>query len=120
MSSAYTTGSTAIEDNMDRVGDNWKLLDGDQLLGTLQRRETDMPWFICEFAPTDAFEREYRARFKESNRLFHEDVEEWEPFYDELIAGLTLEAEPGTANVTDFILHVEGIEARLRLILESY
>jgi hypothetical protein len=105
---------------MKPLGEKWDLHEGDELLGALRRRETDQPWVICDFSTTAAFEREYRARFDESLRLLEtDDVDEWEDFYDGLVANLRLEAEPDAAKVTDFILHIEGSEARFRAMFED-
>jgi hypothetical protein len=106
------------------VGERWALYEGDDLLGTLTRRDTDMPWFICDFSPTDVFERQYRSRFDESLRLMDsaDTREEWdvyEKFYTGLVEHLRLEAEPQAAKVTDFLLHIEGSEARFRAMFED-
>ena len=42
--------------------DGWKLYVGDILIGTACYRESDQPWYICDFEPTPEFEK-YRPIF---------------------------------------------------------
>jgi hypothetical protein len=88
------------------------------LLGTLQVVDVDQPWVICTFAPTNAFD-EFRPLFDHELELIEGsdnlDAETWEEAYshiDEL--GLQLVPVSGATPITEFLLHIEGSEARFR------
>lgn len=101
-------------DRRDAQARTWRLYRGAELLADIVVEDTDMPWVtgrvlarpgLEELRP--AFEREW-ALINEADDL---DYDAWERAY-EPISRLTL-ASP-TGPVAEFLLHIEGDEARFR------
>ncbi len=93
---------------------------GYERLGTLEIVGIDQPWFMCKFEATPAFEP-FRPLFDEELKLLEQerdddkDWADWETAYsriDEL--GLCIGALDGGNDITEFLLHIKGEEARFR------
>jgi len=88
---------------------------GEILLGTLQVRNLDMPWVICAFEATEAFD-DVRSLFDEELKMVDkDDMDDWEKAYQRIEElGLVLVDVEGGKSITEFLLHVHGNEARFR------
>jgi len=85
-------------------------------LGRLELAEGgDMFWSDYHFAPTPAFEQAAPLFAEELALLNREEMEAWEVAYQRIVdLGLELRPEGGGDTIREFILHVDGTEARLR------
>lgn len=85
------------------------------MIARLEHRDTDMPWFVCSFAPGPAF-KAVEQLFAEQERLI--DAGEWdrvEQLWTRMQSDMALIADdqPNT-EVREFLLRIHGTEARLR------
>jgi hypothetical protein len=91
---------------------------GNVRLGTLQVIDLDQPWFVCEFVSTPDFE-DVKPLFDEELALLEEsdtfDIEAWEKAYSRIDdLGLQLVPTDSAAPISEFLLHIDGREARFR------
>jgi hypothetical protein len=93
-----------------------ELYRGDQLLGTLTHTTSDMFWHDGTFDATAAFEQ-VRPMFDRERELLEADrMDEWEGAWREIAAlGLRLVTVAGRPEITEFLLHVDGSQARWRI-----
>ena len=97
---------------------SWNLVAPDEtVLGrlTLQDGGADMFWHDGTFAPTPAFDA-IAPLFLETRRLLERDeMDAFEAAYEHIVA-LGLELHPVGAGppIREFLLHIDGEEARLR------
>ncbi|MCZ4101877.1 hypothetical protein G3I60_06555 [Streptomyces sp. SID13666] len=95
---------------------DWDLMDGETLLGRLTGYDVDQPRFLLRFAPTPAWEP-IRPLFDAFAALRGPDPEGTammrvlRPIRD---LGLTLVPAGGGTPLTEYILTIDGDEARLR------
>ena len=76
----------------------------------------EQPLFHYRFQATPAFDEVAPLFAAELETFESEDLERWEQQYDKIRApGLALELPDGATYVGDFVIHVEGEKARLRL-----
>lgn len=99
----------------------WELRKENILIGTLNFRTADQPWFICDFEPTIEFEQ-FRSAFDAWAKI----VNNPEPaeattdpliYFEEHIESLGLSIVPidDATECTNYLLHVyDGKEAWLR------
>jgi hypothetical protein len=95
----------------------WHLTAADgTTLGRLELAEgDDIFWSDYRFAPTPAFEHVAPLFADELALLNREEMEAWEVAYQRIVdLGLELRPEDGGDTIREFILHVDGSEARLR------
>lgn len=99
----------------------WELRKNELLLGILMAKGTnDFPWFDCVFEPTREFSP-YWQLFAEEARLLLEGADtdrqqQLKLYQDEIKElGLYLIQFGKPKAVQDFLLHIEGEKARLRL-----
>ena len=86
-----------------------------QILGRLEVIGPDMPWFECKFTPTHEWGAVAPLFHDELELLDRDDMAAWERAYQRIQnLGLVLRATDGTAVVSEFLLHVDGENARLR------
>jgi hypothetical protein len=97
------------------VGDVWRLLRGEELLGEIVIEDGDFPWLSGRFRPQPAF-AEVKPLFDEELGLVEsgsdEDIEAWESVYERITGSLSLVAPHGL--VPEFLLHIQGDEAWFR------
>ena len=91
---------------------------GNALLGTLQVIDLDQPWFICEFVRASGFES-VKPLFDEELALLEGsdnfDIDAWENAYSRIDdLGLQLVPTDGGTPIDEFVLHIDGQEARFR------
>jgi hypothetical protein len=98
------------------MGERWALMRGPTRLGVLRVVDVDQPWFECAFEPTAVFEQ-VRELFEEEQRLLDADeLDAWARAWERIsVQRLVLEPLDGGARVEEFMLHVDGQTARLRL-----
>ncbi|MCF3102038.1 hypothetical protein IPZ58_10620 [Streptomyces roseoverticillatus] len=98
---------------MDRTeNDVWRLLRGDTLVGTITVDDPDFPWLVGRFAAEPAFE-EVRPWFDEVLAvLAADDLDRFDAVYGPIEEALTLVSPKGP--VSEFLLYIEGDEARFR------
>ncbi|WP_432094057.1 hypothetical protein [Streptomyces sp. bgisy100] len=92
-------------------------MQGDTLLGSLVLDRFDQPWFHCRFSPTPAWEP-----VRPTVEAWTRAVERGDGDDHELTAALeavdalrlSLVPAPHSGPIHDFLLHVEGDEARFR------
>ncbi|MFJ5294613.1 hypothetical protein [Streptomyces sp. NPDC088348] len=92
--------------------DEWRLLSGNILVGTIVVDDPGMPWQRGRFSPEPAFSQ-FKPWFDEINALV--EAEEWQRFdgvYDLIEGALTLESPSGP--VTEFLLHIDQERAWFR------
>lgn len=95
---------------------DWDLMDGETLLGRLTGYGVDQPRFLLKFAPTHAWEP-IRPLFDAFAALGGPDpdglatMRVLKPIRD---LGLTLVPARGGTPLTEYILSIDGDEARLR------
>jgi hypothetical protein len=92
------------------------LLRGGVLLGRLTLVGGEQPLLHYRFQATPAF-REVEPLFAAELETFQaDDLDRWQAEYDKIRApGLALELPDGGVYAGDFVVHVEGDKARLRL-----
>lgn len=88
---------------------------GDELLGVLLSKATDIPWVNCEFEPTASF-KEVQPLFDEELNLLDADLmDAWQSAYDRINAlGLQLIDTKDEKDIGEFLLHIRGNEAWFR------
>lgn len=93
----------------------WTLMRGSAKLARLEVQGTDMPWFLCSFHAEPAY-ADVEPLFTEQERLM--DAEDWdgaERLWAEMHSQMTLLADdPSETPISEFLLRIEGDEARLR------
>jgi len=95
----------------------WHLTAADgTALGRLELAEGgDMFWSDYRFTPTPAFEQIAPLFADELALLNRGEMETWEVAYQRIVdLGIELRAEDCDDTIREFILHVDGSEARLR------
>lgn len=92
------------------------LLRGGVLLGRMTRVGGEQPLLHYRFQPTPAFD-EVAPLFDAELKTFEtDDLAGWQQQYDKIRGpGLALELPDGGVYAGDFVIHVEGEKARLRL-----
>ena len=99
------------------ISDKLKLYMGEVLLGTLNYKTLDTPWFSYDFSPTEAF-AEVKPLFDREAKYVNEgdfDEDTWEELMkpiDALKLRL-IEADSGNA-IEDFLVHIQNNEASFR------
>lgn len=100
---------------MSWIGEVWRLVRGEELLGEIVIESADFPWLSGRFVPRPAFD-DVRPLFREESALIEsgvdEHVAEWEQLYDRITAALSLLSPRGP--VAEFLLHVQGDQAWFR------
>ncbi|MDB5432947.1 MAG: hypothetical protein JWP35_4063 [Caulobacter sp.] len=92
------------------------LLRGGVLLGRMTYVGGEQPLLHYSFQATPAFEEVAPLFAAELQTFESEDMAHWEAQYDKIRApGLALELPDGSEFTDDFVVHVEGDKARLRL-----
>ena len=92
------------------------LLRGGVLLGRMTLVGGEQPLLHCRFQPTPAFDEVEPLFAAELETFETDDLERWEADYDKIRApGLALELPDGAVYAGDFVIHVDGEKARLRL-----
>ncbi|MEK8108612.1 hypothetical protein NKG94_34160 [Micromonospora sp. M12] len=94
---------------------SWKLMQQERLVGTLTFESQDMFWSDCRFAPAPAWE-ELRPLFTKSRDAWLSGDTEAALEADEAIhaVGLILLPSDGGVPITEFLLRIDGDEARFR------
>ncbi|SDM21932.1 hypothetical protein SAMN04489726_0428 [Allokutzneria albata] len=89
---------------------------GDTVLAELHDITVDMPWFTARLRPRNGFEA-VRGLFADEVRLLNAepfDEEAWEAAYERVAEAVVL-VRPVGETVEDFLLHIDGEEARFRI-----
>ncbi len=90
-------------------------MSGATLMGVIAVRDADFPWVSGLWTPTDAFEQ-VAPLFRRELELL-EDIdrraEEYDAAYLKIRAVVTLHYPDGR-EVPEFLLHIDGLEARFR------
>jgi hypothetical protein len=93
----------------------WTLMRRSTELARLELRDTDMPWFLCSFHARPAFAA-VEPLFTEQERLL--EAEDWdgaERLWADMHPQMTLlPDDESETSVSEFLLRIEGDEARLR------
>jgi hypothetical protein len=94
---------------------SWELKQGDSLVGTLVFESQDMFWSDCRFQPGPCWPS-LRPLFDRSRDAWRSHDADAGVAADEAIraAGLVLQPNDGEPAITDFLLRIEGSEARFR------
>ena len=94
----------------------WRLMSGVRLVGTIDVLESDFPWLSGLFKPAASF-GEFRDAFTHELELVEGDLEhhvdQWESLYRSIRDRLQLVRPDGTA-VPEFLLHIRGTKAWFR------
>ena len=97
---------------------SWDLVARDAtVLGrlVLQGDGADMFWLDCTFAPTPAFSAIAPLFVETRRRLERDEMEELESAYEQIGAlGLELHPVGGGVPIREFLLHIDGEQARVR------
>jgi hypothetical protein len=92
-------------------------MQGDKLLGVLTPTGIDQPWFLCDFAATPAWDA-VRPVFEASTAAAESHDPDGSAAGQALQAvddlGITLVPAGNDSVIEDFLLHVEGDQARYR------
>lgn len=92
------------------------LLRGGVLLGRMTLVGGEQPLYHYRFQATPDFDAVAPLFAAELAAFETDDIERWQQDYDKIRApGLALELPDGSAFTQDFVVHVEGDKARLRL-----
>ncbi|MFC8125764.1 hypothetical protein [Streptomyces sp. NPDC057302] len=92
--------------------DEWRLLSGSTLVGTIVIDEPGMPWQRGRFLSEPAFSQ-FKPWFDEINALVGaEEFERFDDVYDLIEGALTLESPSGP--VAEFLLHIDQDRAWFR------
>ncbi|HEY4267364.1 MAG TPA: hypothetical protein VGM94_04140 [Galbitalea sp.] len=103
---------------MNEQSETWTLHRGGEIIAELRVKELDTPWLTAEISRLPGFEA-VEPFFVEDLKFLErpdpdgDDVERWEQLCDNYMAGTTLVKPSGEA-VAEFLLHIEGDEARWR------
>ncbi|MEU5431441.1 hypothetical protein AB0H73_38365 [Streptomyces olivoreticuli] len=94
---------------------SWQLRQRDRLIGTLALEGIDMFWTDCRFEPAPGWE-ELRPLFTASRDAWRQGDREAALATDQAIRaeGLTLVPTKDGPPLTDFLIRIEGNEARFR------
>jgi hypothetical protein len=97
------------------LAQEYRLMRGEEVLGTLRPNGGDFPWVFCKFEPAEAFE-EVRALFDEFTRLADgEDFEAQDESFARIESlGLRLESSEGSRDFGEFFIEIRGDEASIR------
>ena len=88
---------------------------GEDLLGVLQRYDSDFPWFKCSFEATANFSQVKHLFDDELVLLEANQMDEWEVAYQRINAlGLKLVDSETKEEIGEFLLHIQGSEAWVR------
>lgn len=100
---------------IDVTGQSWDLKQQERLIGTLTFESQDMFWSDCRFAPAPAWD-DLRPLFAKSREAWRSGDTDAALEADEAIhaVGLVLLPSDGGAPITDFLLRIDGYEARFR------
>lgn len=120
---SYRDGTQGMDGERGYCRTSWRLLRGDELLGTPTFAELKIFATDCRFSPTPAFETIrplFEAELAAGGDLATpEEIEDWERAWAAVDAlGLTLDPQDGSPllRTDEFILHIwPGGAARLRL-----
>lgn len=102
------------------VGEVWRLMREDELVGDITIERADQPWLHGRFSTGPAFldvEPLFRQELALIERL-EEDYEQWETLYGEITRQVRLIAPVGP--VAEFLLHIEGDQAWFRWSNEPF
>jgi hypothetical protein len=92
----------------------WTLMRGSTKLARLEVQGTDMPWFLCSFHAEPAYS-EVEPLFAEQERVIEaEDWEAAERLWADIHAQMTLVPDEPETPISQFLLRIEGNDARLR------
>lgn len=92
------------------------LLRGGVLLGRMTRVGGEQPLLHYRFQATPAFDAVAPLFEAELKTFETDDIARWQRDYDQIRApGLALELPDGAVYAGDFVIHVDGERARLRL-----
>ncbi|MFE7136889.1 hypothetical protein ACFVAG_03995 [Streptomyces sp. NPDC057644] len=92
--------------------DEWRLLSGSTLVGTILVDDPGMPWQRGHFSPEPAFSR-FKPWFDEINALVDaQELERFDDVYNLIEGALTLESPSGP--VGEFLLHIDQERAWFR------
>jgi hypothetical protein len=93
----------------------WTLMRGSTELARLELQGTDMPWFLCSFHAGPAY-ADVEPLFVEQERLL--ETEDWdgaEHLWERMHSQMTLlPNDKSERPISEFLLRIEGDEARLR------
>ncbi|WP_250002101.1 hypothetical protein [Actinoplanes sp. M2I2] len=94
---------------------SWELKQGDRLIGTLVFESQDMFWSDCRFLPGSGW-ADMKPLFERSRAAWLSGDTDAAIAADEAVhaAGLALEPADGSAAITEFLLRIDGDEARFR------
>ncbi len=93
----------------------WTLRHGDDVLGLIDVRSFDQPWYEGEFTPLQGFSLVKPYFDKDLVLLEQEKWDEFEQLWDDLRStGIVIENTHTGQRVSDFILHIEGSRAWFR------
>ena len=97
------------------MAQEYRLMRGEEILGTPRPYGGDFPWVFCKFEPAEAFE-EVRALFEEFARLAdgEEFAERDKSFARIESPGLRLELSEDSRNFGEFFVEIRGDEASIR------
>jgi hypothetical protein len=100
-------------------GEVWKLYAGDEVVANLVVTGGDFPWLDARVEPRPAFEA-FRPLFDEEWAATQaEDWDRADEVYHEIKNALRL-ADPDGVDVVEFLLHVQGEDARWRWSYEPF
>ena len=93
----------------------FQLKQEDILLGTLCSYDLDFPWLLCKFESAEAF-KQIKSLFDEERKLLEsDDMEKWEVPYSKIDdLNLRLINQEDKKIISDFLIHIQGDEARIR------
>ncbi|MFG3029111.1 hypothetical protein ACGFZJ_11350 [Streptomyces sp. NPDC048253] len=92
--------------------DEWRLLSGSTLVGTIYVDEPGMPWQRGRFSAEPAFSQ-FKPWFDEINALVEAgEFERFDVVYDLIEGALTLQSPSGP--VAEFLLHIDQERAWFR------
>ncbi|MGW6061925.1 hypothetical protein [Streptomyces sp. NPDC055189] len=97
---------------MTDLPNEWRLLNGSALMGTIIVDEADMPWPCGRFPPEPGFNR-FRPWFDKANASIEaEEFERFDKTYDRIEDALTL--LPPSGPVSGFLLRIDQDRAWFR------
>jgi hypothetical protein len=96
--------------------EQWWLMSGRIVVGTIDVSDVDQPWFVGRFVPEAAF-AEFSDAFAQELELVDGDLEhqidQWERVYRSIRDRMQLVGPDGNT-VPEFLLHIRGTEAWFR------
>jgi len=104
------------------MNERWLLKTGDTLVGSIDLRGTDQPWFTGRFYPEPGF-AEFGDVFKRELALVEgnldNEIAQWEEVYGRIRSRLYLLKPDGTV-VREYLLHIDGGDAWFRYSDEPF